>query len=167
MKVWRAGWPVGADVARPVGWRRDRDSADSDGEPIDDQVGNSRAGRLVALGVDHSHHRYRAHDVGSTAVLPRLRKRLRHHRRWRHHGGISFNRGSDTRTWKARPRKRRGNALAQASLEDRRRRYHHRQRFGRAIGWSARSSTWVLRGQSLVSASCGRLHRATTCTSTM
>jgi Family of unknown function (DUF5709) len=42
------------------------DSADSDGEPIDDQVGDSRAGRLVALGVDPTDPTtdYRAHDVG-------------------------------------------------------------------------------------------------------
>jgi hypothetical protein len=42
------------------------DSADSDGEPIDDQVGDSRAGRLVAFGVDPTDPTtdYRAHDVG-------------------------------------------------------------------------------------------------------
>ncbi|HWF69935.1 MAG TPA: DUF5709 domain-containing protein [Mycobacterium sp.] len=42
------------------------DSADSDGEPIDDQVGDLRAGRLVAFGVDpaDSSSDYRAHDVG-------------------------------------------------------------------------------------------------------
>jgi hypothetical protein len=42
------------------------DSADSDGEPIDDQVGDSRAGRLVAFGVDPTDPAsdYRAHDVG-------------------------------------------------------------------------------------------------------
>jgi hypothetical protein len=42
------------------------DSADSDGEPIDDQVGDSRAGRLVAYGFDPTDPTsdYRAHDVG-------------------------------------------------------------------------------------------------------
>ena len=42
------------------------DVADSDGEPIDDQVGDSRAGRLVAFGVDPTDPTtdYRAHDVG-------------------------------------------------------------------------------------------------------
>jgi hypothetical protein len=42
------------------------DSADSDGEPIDDQVGDSRAGRLVAFGIDPADPTtdYRAHDVG-------------------------------------------------------------------------------------------------------
>ena len=42
------------------------DSADTDGEPIDDQVGDSRAGRLVAFGVDPTDPTtdYRAHDVG-------------------------------------------------------------------------------------------------------
>jgi hypothetical protein len=42
------------------------DIADSDGEPIDDQVGDSRAGRLVAFGVDPTDPTtdYRAHDVG-------------------------------------------------------------------------------------------------------
>ena len=41
------------------------DSADSDGEPIDDQVGDSRAGRLVAFGVDPTDPTtdYRAYDV--------------------------------------------------------------------------------------------------------
>ncbi|GAB5896141.1 MULTISPECIES: DUF5709 domain-containing protein [Mycolicibacterium] len=42
------------------------DSADSDGELIDDQVGVARAGRLVAFGVDPTDPTtdYRAHDVG-------------------------------------------------------------------------------------------------------
>jgi hypothetical protein len=42
------------------------DSADSDGEPIDDQVGDMRAGRLVAFGIDptDSSTDYLAHDVG-------------------------------------------------------------------------------------------------------
>ncbi len=42
------------------------DSADSDGEPVDDQVGDRRAGRLVALGFDPSDPTtdYRARDVG-------------------------------------------------------------------------------------------------------
>jgi hypothetical protein len=38
------------------------DSADSDGERIDDQVGDMRAGRLVAFDVDPTD--YLAHDVG-------------------------------------------------------------------------------------------------------
>jgi hypothetical protein len=42
------------------------DSPGSDGEPIDDQVGDSRAGRLVAFDLDatDSTTEYRAHDVG-------------------------------------------------------------------------------------------------------
>lgn len=42
------------------------DSTDSDGEVIDDQVRDMRAGRLVAFGVDptDSSTDYRAHDVG-------------------------------------------------------------------------------------------------------
>lgn len=42
------------------------DSADSDGEPIDDQVGGMRAGRLVAFEIDATDRGtdYRAHDVG-------------------------------------------------------------------------------------------------------
>jgi Family of unknown function (DUF5709) len=42
------------------------DSAGSDGEPIDDQVGDGRAGRLVAYGFDPTDPTtdYRAHDVG-------------------------------------------------------------------------------------------------------
>jgi hypothetical protein len=42
------------------------DSADSDGELIDDQVGDMRAGRLVALAIDATDPTtdYRAHDVG-------------------------------------------------------------------------------------------------------
>lgn len=42
------------------------DSADSDGELIDDQVGDRRAGRLVAFGIDptDSSFDYRAYDVG-------------------------------------------------------------------------------------------------------
>jgi hypothetical protein len=42
------------------------DSADSDGELIDDQVGDTRAGRLVAFGIDPTDPSadYRAHDVG-------------------------------------------------------------------------------------------------------
>jgi uncharacterized protein DUF5709 len=42
------------------------DNADSDGEPIDDQVGDMRAGRLVAFGFDptDASSYYRAHDVG-------------------------------------------------------------------------------------------------------
>ncbi len=42
------------------------DSVDSDGELIDDQVGDSRAGRLVAFDVDPTDPTadYRAHDVG-------------------------------------------------------------------------------------------------------
>lgn len=42
------------------------DSADSDGEPIDDQVGDMRAGRLVALDVDPGDPGadYLADDVG-------------------------------------------------------------------------------------------------------
>jgi hypothetical protein len=42
------------------------DSADSDGEPIDNQVGDMRAGRLVAFGIDptDSSTDYLAHDVG-------------------------------------------------------------------------------------------------------
>lgn len=42
------------------------DSADTDGEVIDDQVGDMRAGRLVAIDIDptDSTTDYRAHDVG-------------------------------------------------------------------------------------------------------
>ena len=42
------------------------DSADSDGEAIDDQVGDMRAGRLVAFGIDPADPStdYLAHDVG-------------------------------------------------------------------------------------------------------
>lgn len=42
------------------------DSADSDGEPIDDQVGGVRAGRLVAFDVDptDSATDYLAYDIG-------------------------------------------------------------------------------------------------------
>ncbi|WP_232004842.1 hypothetical protein [Mycobacterium sp. ACS1612] len=42
------------------------DSADSDGEPIDDQVGDSRATRLVAVGLDprNSTTDYRAPRCG-------------------------------------------------------------------------------------------------------
>jgi hypothetical protein len=42
------------------------DSADSDGEPLDEQVGDGRAGRLVAFDVDptDSTTEYRAHDIG-------------------------------------------------------------------------------------------------------
>ncbi|OBI32523.1 hypothetical protein EHH44_09850 [Mycolicibacter terrae] len=42
------------------------DSADSDGEPIDDQVGDWRAGRLVAFDFDPTDagSDYRAYDVG-------------------------------------------------------------------------------------------------------
>ena len=42
------------------------DSADSDSEPIDDQVGDMGAGRLVAFGIDptDSSTGYVAHDVG-------------------------------------------------------------------------------------------------------
>lgn len=42
------------------------DSADSDGEPIDDQVGGRRAGRLVAFDVDPTDPGtdYLAYDVG-------------------------------------------------------------------------------------------------------
>ena len=42
------------------------DSADSDGEPIDHQVGDMRAGRLVAFDVDPTDPAtdYLAHDVG-------------------------------------------------------------------------------------------------------
>ncbi|OBK44458.1 hypothetical protein A5657_04390 [Mycobacterium kubicae] len=42
------------------------DSADSDGEPIDGQVGDMRAGRLVAFDVDPADPstEYRAYDVG-------------------------------------------------------------------------------------------------------
>jgi hypothetical protein len=42
------------------------DVADSDGEPIDDRVGDIRAGRLVAFGVDPTDPTtdYRAHDWG-------------------------------------------------------------------------------------------------------
>lgn len=42
------------------------DSTDSDGEPIDGQVGDRRAGRLVAVDVDPTDPTtdYRAHDVG-------------------------------------------------------------------------------------------------------
>lgn len=42
------------------------DSADSDGEPIDDQIGDARAGRLVAIDIDPSDPSsdYRARDVG-------------------------------------------------------------------------------------------------------
>ena len=42
------------------------DSADSDGELIDDQAGDIRAGRLVAFGPDPTDPTadYRAHDVG-------------------------------------------------------------------------------------------------------
>src|ERR1700739_1004609 len=42
------------------------DSPDSDGEPIDDQVGDMRAGRLVAFDVDPTDPGtdYLAHDVG-------------------------------------------------------------------------------------------------------
>ena len=42
------------------------DSTDSDGELIDDQVGDTRAGRLVAVGLDPTDPTadYRAHDVG-------------------------------------------------------------------------------------------------------
>ena len=42
------------------------DSTDSDGEPLDDQVGRSRAGRLVAFDIDPSDPAadFLAHDVG-------------------------------------------------------------------------------------------------------
>ena len=42
------------------------DSADSDGEPIDVQVGAARAGRLIAFDIDVTDPStdYRAHDVG-------------------------------------------------------------------------------------------------------
>jgi hypothetical protein len=42
------------------------DTSDSDGEPIDDQVGDLRSGRLVLDGIDgaDSSSDYRAHDVG-------------------------------------------------------------------------------------------------------
>ncbi|MEW2482881.1 DUF5709 domain-containing protein [Mycobacterium sp. NPDC049093] len=42
------------------------DSADSDGEPIDDQVGGLRAGRLLAFDIDPTDATadYRAYDVG-------------------------------------------------------------------------------------------------------
>ncbi|MDT5318375.1 MAG: hypothetical protein QOJ56_4172, partial [Mycobacterium sp.] len=42
------------------------DSADSDGERLDDQVGDMRAGRLVAFDIDPTDPstNYRAHDVG-------------------------------------------------------------------------------------------------------
>ena len=42
------------------------DSADSDGEPLDEQVGDGRAGRLVAFDADptDSTTDYRAHDIG-------------------------------------------------------------------------------------------------------
>ena len=42
------------------------DSADTDGEPVDDQVGDMRAGRLVAFDVDPTDPGtdYLAHDVG-------------------------------------------------------------------------------------------------------
>jgi hypothetical protein len=42
------------------------DSVDSDGEPIDSQVGDMRAGRLVAFDIDPTDATtdYRAHDVG-------------------------------------------------------------------------------------------------------
>lgn len=42
------------------------DSADSDGEPIDVQVGATRAGRLIAFDIDVTDPStdYRAHDVG-------------------------------------------------------------------------------------------------------
>lgn len=42
------------------------DSTDSDGEPVDDQVGDRRAGRLVAYDLDptDSTTDYRAYDVG-------------------------------------------------------------------------------------------------------
>ena len=42
------------------------DTSDTDGEPIDDQVGDMRAGRLVIADIDASDSRsdYRARDVG-------------------------------------------------------------------------------------------------------
>ena len=42
------------------------DSADTDGEPVDDQVGDTRAGRLVAFDIDPTDPGtdYLAHDVG-------------------------------------------------------------------------------------------------------
>ena len=42
------------------------DTSDTDGEPIDDQVGDVRAGRLVIADIDASDPRsdYSAHDVG-------------------------------------------------------------------------------------------------------
>ncbi|MBU8813686.1 DUF5709 domain-containing protein [Mycolicibacterium goodii] len=42
------------------------DSVDSDGEPVDDQVGDARAGRLVAVEIDPTDPTtdYRAYDVG-------------------------------------------------------------------------------------------------------
>lgn len=42
------------------------DSRDSDGEPIDDQVGGARAGRLLAVEIDPTDPTtdYRAYDVG-------------------------------------------------------------------------------------------------------
>ncbi|MGV0786025.1 DUF5709 domain-containing protein [Mycolicibacterium sp. XJ2] len=42
------------------------DRVDGDGEPIDDQVGDDRAGRLVAFDIDPTDPTtdYRAHDVG-------------------------------------------------------------------------------------------------------
>jgi hypothetical protein len=66
MKVSRPGWPAKCPTTHR--WDGDGigDSVDSDGEPIDDQVGDSRAGRLVAFGVDPTDPTtdYRAHDVG-------------------------------------------------------------------------------------------------------
>ena len=69
----RLGESLARRLAREVPDLTDRwdgdgigDSADSDGEPIDGQVGDTRAGRLVAFDVDptDSSTDYLAYDVG-------------------------------------------------------------------------------------------------------
>jgi hypothetical protein len=47
-------------------WDGIGDASDTDGEPIDDQVGDTRAGRLIIADVDPADPRsdYRAYDVG-------------------------------------------------------------------------------------------------------
>lgn len=52
------------------------DSADSAGDPIDDQVGDMRAGRLVAVDIDPAYPGldYLARDVGIDGAPPRPRR---------------------------------------------------------------------------------------------
>lgn len=52
--------------SEPPNWDGIGDSTDNDGEPIDDQVGDTRAGRLVMADIDPAgpHSDYWAFDVG-------------------------------------------------------------------------------------------------------